>query len=47
MENKVSIEIPQADLKAIKEAIAVLQAKLSPLLIALTPKQRKALYKMG
>ena len=47
MENKVSISIPAADLKAIKEAIAILQAKLSPMLIALTPKQRKDLFKMG
>lgn len=47
MENKISIQIPPADLQAIKDAIAVLQAKLSPLLIALTPEQRKKRYKMG
>ena len=47
MENKVSIEIPPADLQAIKDAIAVLQAKLSPLLLALTPEQRKKRNKMG
>ncbi|GAA0879797.1 hypothetical protein GCM10009119_27660 [Algoriphagus jejuensis] len=47
MENKVSIEIPAADLQAIKDAIVVLQAKLGPLLIALTPLQRKNRTKMG
>lgn len=47
MENKVSIEIPPADLLAIKDAIAVLQAKLGPLLVALTPIQRKSRAKMG
>ncbi|MBN7816026.1 hypothetical protein J0A69_11325 [Algoriphagus sp. YJ13C] len=47
MENKVSIEIPPADLQAIKDAIAVLVTKLGPLLIALTEEERKSLYKMG
>lgn len=47
MTNKVSIEIPAADLKAIKDAIAVLVAKLGPLLIALTEEDRKKLFKMG
>ena len=47
MENKVSIEIQSADLQAIKDAIAVLQAKLSPLLIALTTDQRQKRVKMG
>lgn len=47
MENKISIEIPPADLKAIKDAIAVLQAKLSPLLKALTNDQRRDRTKMG
>lgn len=47
MENKVSIEISPADLKAIKEAVAVLVAKLGPVLIALTKEQRRKLYKMG
>lgn len=47
MENKVSIEISPADPKAIKDAIAVLVAKLGPILIALTKEQRRKLYKMG
>lgn len=47
MENKVSIVIPSADLKAIKDAIAVLQAKLGPLLVALTEVERRSLFKMG
>ena len=47
MENKVSIQIPPADLLAIKDAIAVLQAKLGPLVIALTPDQRSTRFKMG
>jgi hypothetical protein len=47
MDNKVSIQIPAADLKAIKDAVAVLQAKLGPLLIALTDEERRSLFKMG
>lgn len=47
MENKVSIVIPNADLQAIKDAVAVLQAKLGPLLIALTSDQRQSRTKMG
>jgi hypothetical protein len=47
MENKVSVEIPAADLQAIKDAIAVLNAKLSPVLIALTNEQRRDRAKMG
>ncbi len=47
MENKISYMIPAADLKLIKEAIAVLQAKLEPNLISLTVEERKSLNKMG
>lgn len=47
MENNVSITIPPADLKAIKDAVAVLVAKLGPLLVALTEDQRRKLTKMG
>lgn len=47
MDNKISIEIPPADLLAVKDAIAVLQAKLGPFLIALTADQRKGRTKMG
>jgi hypothetical protein len=47
MDNKVSIQVSPSDLQAIKDAIAVLQAKLGPLLIALTEEERRSLYKMG
>jgi hypothetical protein len=47
MENKISYMIPAGDLKQIKEAIAVLQAKLEPNLISLTVEERKNLNKMG
>ncbi|GAB2484911.1 hypothetical protein [Algoriphagus taiwanensis] len=47
MENKVSIEISPADLKAVKDAIAVLQTVLGPILIALSPEERKKRNKMG
>ncbi|SFB42993.1 hypothetical protein [Algoriphagus aquimarinus] len=47
MENRVSITIPPADLKAINDAVKVLQEKLGPLLISLTVDERRALTKMG
>ncbi len=47
MENNLSMQIPPEDLQAIKDAVAVLQAKLSPFLIALTPAQRSKRTKMG
>lgn len=47
MDNKISIEIPPEDMQAIKDAIAVLAAKLSPVLIALTNEQRRDRAKMG
>ncbi|MDG1278916.1 MAG: hypothetical protein P8O16_16665 [Algoriphagus sp.] len=47
MENKISYMIPAGDLKQIKEAIAVLQAKLEPNLISLIVEERKNLNKMG
>jgi hypothetical protein len=47
MENRVSITIPPADLKAINDAVKVLQEKLWPLLIALTVDERRALTNMG
>lgn len=47
MDNKISIVIPPADLQAIKDAIAVLQAKLEPNLISLTVEERRQLNKMG
>lgn len=45
--DKLSIVIPPSDLQEIKSAIAVLQAKLGPLLIALTANQRLKRVKMG
>lgn len=47
MENKISIEISPADLQAVKDAIAVLQTVLGPILIALSPDERKKRNKMG
>lgn len=47
MENKISIEISPADLQAAKDAIAVLQTVLGPILIALTAKERSKRNKMG
>ena len=47
MDNKISIVIPPADLQAIKDAIAVLQAKLEPNLISLTIEELRQLNKMG
>lgn len=47
MENRISYVIPAADLKLIKDAIAVLQTKLDPNLISLTIQERKDLNKMG
>lgn len=47
MDNKVSIQIPSADLKAIQDAIKVLQDKLGPYLISLTQDERRGLTKMG
>lgn len=47
MDNKVSVEISPADLQAIKDAIAVLVAKLDPNLISLTVEERRSLNKMG
>lgn len=47
MENKISIEISPADLQAVKDAIAVVQTVLGPILIALSPDERKKRNKMG
>jgi len=45
--NLVSVNIPEADLKDCKAAIAVLKAKLMPHLLTLTPEERQELPKMG
>lgn len=47
MENRISYEIPAEDLILIKDAIAVLQAKLDPNLISLSVDERRELNKMG
>jgi hypothetical protein len=43
----ISLNIPAADLEAIKAAIATLKAKLLPHLVTLTTQERKELPKMG
>ncbi|SMD43048.1 hypothetical protein SAMN00777080_1624 [Aquiflexum balticum DSM 16537] len=47
MENRISIEIPQADLAAAKAALQQVQGILAPYVIALTPEQRKTIPKMS
>lgn len=47
MENRISIEIPEADLQAIKAALQQIQGLLEPYVIALTPEQRKSIPKMS
>ena len=47
MENRTSIEIPAADLQAIKASLQNIQSLLAPYVIALTPEQRKKLPKMS
>ena len=47
MENRISIEIPPADLQAIKAALQQIQGLLAPHVIALTPEQRKTIPKMS
>jgi hypothetical protein len=47
MENRISIEIPPADLQAIKAALQQVQGLLAPYVVALTPEQRKTIPKMS
>lgn len=47
MENRISIEIPAADLVAVKTALQQVQTILAPYVIALTPDQRRTLPKMS
>lgn len=47
MENRLSIQIPAADLAAAKAALQQVQTILAPYVIALTPEQRKSLPKMS
>ncbi|MEQ9204041.1 MAG: hypothetical protein RLO09_15695 [Cyclobacteriaceae bacterium] len=44
--NAISIEIPQADIDAVKAALATIQTTLAPYVLALTPEQRKTIPKM-
>ncbi|MEQ9302195.1 MAG: hypothetical protein RIF33_26680 [Cyclobacteriaceae bacterium] len=46
-ENVISIEIPSADLQAVKDALATIQTTLAPYVLALTPEQRKTIPKMS
>jgi hypothetical protein len=46
-ENRISVKIPDVDLKAIKAAIQVLQDKLMPHLVTLSVDERHTLLKMG
>jgi len=46
-ENVISIEIPQADIQAVRDALATINATLAPYLLALTPDQRRTLPKMS
>ena len=45
--NLISVNIPEADLKDCKAAIAVLKTKLMPYLQTLTPTERQEMPKMG
>ena len=46
-ENVISIEIPAADIQAVKDALATINSTLAPYLLALTPEQRKTIPKMS
>jgi len=46
-QNLVSFQIPEADMEAVKGAIATLKSKLLPNLKTLTPTERQELPKMG
>tara|TARA_R110001599_G_scaffold335402_7_gene552364 strand:- start:18118 stop:18588 length:471 start_codon:yes stop_codon:yes gene_type:complete len=45
--NTVSIQIPEAELQTVKEAIATLKTTLSPYLIAISAEERQRIPKMG
>ncbi|WP_339924336.1 hypothetical protein [uncultured Cyclobacterium sp.] len=45
--NAVSIQFPEADLQAVKEALATLKTILGPQLIALSPSERQTVPKMS
>ncbi len=45
--NRISLDIPEADLQAVRDALQVLQDKLLPHLLAPVPDERRELPKMG
>jgi hypothetical protein len=45
--NAISIEIPQADIDAVRAALATIQTTLAPYVLALSPEQRKTIPKMS
>lgn len=45
--NRISLDVPEADRQAIREAVQLLQDKLLPHLITLAPEERRELPKMG
>ena len=47
MENRISIIIPQADLKKLREALDTIRITMEKYVISLTPEQRKRMAKMS
>lgn len=45
--NLVSVDIPDADIKKVKDAMKIIMDTLSPSLIALTAEERRTMLKMG
>ncbi|SHM79220.1 hypothetical protein SAMN04488057_103341 [Cyclobacterium lianum] len=45
--NAVSIQIPEAELQAVREALATLKTTLGPYMIALSPSERQTVPKMS
>ena len=45
--NVISIEIPEAELQTVKDALATAQSTLAPYVVALTAEQRRTLPKMS
>lgn len=47
VDNSISIQIPEADLTIVRDALALIQTTLAPYVVALTPENRRKLPKMG
>ena len=47
MENRISINIPEADLKKMREALDTIRTTMEKYVISLTPEQRKRMAKMS